>query len=528
MSRQPVNIPSKNVGVVKYIPAGKHEVNFDSGLAQQQSSTATKAGDADGNNQLDFDEFCELIKRLEPGEHTVRGLRARFDALDGDGSGLVDISEYMKFALYDAMSRLAARGVTSEPWEWDDDGSGTISKKEFVRAVKAHGFDYVEEKDIVKVFDELDMDGNGTISKEEIQRKVREYAGMQTDQRHQIRSSAAMGKQLVFGKEINLDASTSILDQLRQLIAASQSKVLDLFRLWDENGDGTISRAEFRGALTELGLKGERPQIDALFGHMDTDGSGAIEFKELRRKLQPRDAGPSLSGGQQAAFALELADDVDPRVLSSSFGYAEPDPRQILEAANTEGTTSISKNWSYYKHNWSSGKSAPREPYWSDLDHTPATRRSILQLDRPDLRRLSQNHIARKVEQADELEQLRMQRLMTRRSQRLLRTQEQHLDTREDMMRLGVVPPAHRYGALITSPGAPGGRILRNHNELSSIAPAAHKPLQGSSSSTLARSWDIAAVAYSVPTADEIAAQASGSLPELESFQPRVGLGSFI
>ena len=36
------------------------------------------------------------------------------------------------------------------------------------------------------------------------------------------------------------------------------------------------------------------------------------------------------------------------------------------------------------------GKPAPREPCWSDLDHVPALRRSLLQLDRPDLRRFSQ------------------------------------------------------------------------------------------------------------------------------------------
>ena len=57
---------------------------------------------------------------------------------------------------------------------------------------------------------------------------------------------------------------------------------------------------------------------------------------------------------------------------------------------------------------------------------------------------------------------------------------------------------------------------MRSLNELSSHVhvPAAHQALQGSSTSTLARSWDIAAVAFSVPTAAEIAAAASGSLPE--------------
>ena len=48
---------------------------------------------------------------------------------------------------------------------------------------------------------------------------------------------------------IDLDEETDVsyAEQLATHLKASAGKVLDLFREWDENGDGEVSRKEFHG-----------------------------------------------------------------------------------------------------------------------------------------------------------------------------------------------------------------------------------------------------------------------------------------
>ena len=43
--------------------------------------------DADESGELDFAEFCQLVRELEEGEHSAAELRARFDELDTNRNG---------------------------------------------------------------------------------------------------------------------------------------------------------------------------------------------------------------------------------------------------------------------------------------------------------------------------------------------------------------------------------------------------------------------------------------------------------
>jgi Ca2+-binding EF-hand superfamily protein len=53
-----------------------------------------------------------------------------------------------------------------------------------------------------------------------------------------------------------------------------QLRTLDIFRDWDEDNDGNISRSEFRKAMAALGVEGGRTDHDALFDLWDVDSSG--------------------------------------------------------------------------------------------------------------------------------------------------------------------------------------------------------------------------------------------------------------
>ena len=70
------------------------------------------------------------------------------------------------------------------------------------------------------------------------------------------------------------------------MLDVNYSRVSDLFRAWDTNGDGKISRTEFRRAMEFLKLPSTDAEIDELFDKFDRDGSGSLNFKELQKEIQ--------------------------------------------------------------------------------------------------------------------------------------------------------------------------------------------------------------------------------------------------
>ena len=77
-----------------------------------------------------------------------------------------------------------------------------------------------------------------------------------------------------------------VQEQLREVLTANAVRVIDLFREWDEDQDGTVSKKEFRRAMPLLGLEVPRAEVDALFDSWDPDGSGSLTLKELDKKLR--------------------------------------------------------------------------------------------------------------------------------------------------------------------------------------------------------------------------------------------------
>ena len=77
---------------------------------------------------------------------------------------------------------------------------------------------------------------------------------------------------------------------LKDALMRSSSRVVDLFRAWDEDGNGTIDKKEFGKAVRSLGFDVERADTDAVFDSLDDDKSGLLEYKELneaRRRARP-------------------------------------------------------------------------------------------------------------------------------------------------------------------------------------------------------------------------------------------------
>ena len=79
----------------------------------------------------------------------------------------------------------------------------------------------------------------------------------------------------------------TIRDGLRQ--PSIMHQIITLFKQWDENGDGRVSKAEFKRAMRALFGFGEADDdaVDDAFDRVDTDFSGEIEYRELYKAALP-------------------------------------------------------------------------------------------------------------------------------------------------------------------------------------------------------------------------------------------------
>ena len=91
---------------------------------------------------------------------------------------------------------------------------------------------------------------------------------------------------------VKLEATSdkSLQEQLKEVMAANNAKLIDLFREWDDDGNGALDKKEMRKAVAALGYDAPRKDIDAIFDSLDTDNSGMIEFHELKAALSEKAA----------------------------------------------------------------------------------------------------------------------------------------------------------------------------------------------------------------------------------------------
>ena len=81
---------------------------------------------------------------------------------------------------------------------------------------------------------------------------------------------------------VQLDADADVQDQLTQVLTKNAVRVIDLFREWDEDGNGALDKKEVRRAVAALGYDAPRSEVDAFFDSLDADGVGALHVPRLR------------------------------------------------------------------------------------------------------------------------------------------------------------------------------------------------------------------------------------------------------
>ena len=73
---------------------------------------------------------------------------------------------------------------------------------------------------------------------------------------------------------------------LKDRLKASATKVINLFQAWDNDGDGQVSKKEFRKGLEVLGIEMSRREVEMFYEAYDPDNSGQLDFRELNKVLR--------------------------------------------------------------------------------------------------------------------------------------------------------------------------------------------------------------------------------------------------
>ena len=94
-------------------------------------------------------------------------------------------------------------------------------------------------------------------------------------------------------------ATIDCVASLRQALALQLYRVVDIFRDWDDDGNGTVSKTEFRKALVGIFGGSAREHAHALFDEIDADASGYLSYEELHSRIRP---------GEDVTLAAELQD----------------------------------------------------------------------------------------------------------------------------------------------------------------------------------------------------------------------------
>lgn len=143
-------------------------------------------------------------------------------------------------------------------------------------------------------------------------------------------------KSSILGTAFDLDKSPGappVSKQIAEALKASSGKVLDFFRAGD--GDGYVSKADFRSAIKKLGQQVPQAEVDKLFNEWDEDNDGELSFARLELVLANHKL-PS-SSSSDASSPVEAAEKTGGAVEVASADDDKPPPTDARAAGHGTG-----------------------------------------------------------------------------------------------------------------------------------------------------------------------------------------------
>lgn len=130
---------------------------------------------------------------------------------------------------------------------FDKDRDGSITAKELGNIIKSLN-QHTSDIEIQEMINEVDIDGNGKIDFEEF---------------------------------------VSLMNR-RMKETDTEEEVINAFRVFDKDGNDTISSTELRHIMTTIGDRLTDEEVDEMIREADVDGNGLINFVEFVRMMMAK------------------------------------------------------------------------------------------------------------------------------------------------------------------------------------------------------------------------------------------------
>ena len=221
-----------------------------------------------------------------------------FQRLDEDMSGFVDKKEFRKgISVFFSLSKDAKvpRSDVDDLFALlDRDNSGTLELKELDKMLRVGATTEIDKSLRAGAAGEIELKAENKISiREREGKEAFEYSSLAGGTATAHARSLRGGDYTIIKEgtntiqnahtlEVTLDTTSneSPAEQLRHALTKNAVRVVDLFRDWDVNGDGQVSRKEFITGVKLLGFPGGSAAA-SLFDSWDDDGSGTLEVRLL-------------------------------------------------------------------------------------------------------------------------------------------------------------------------------------------------------------------------------------------------------
>ena len=244
---------------------------------------------------LDYVAFRQIMADHDPKFYTEAQLKQRFQEMSSGaskGGGGVDEGDLRLRIFFEALSKKAPKVIA---WlrTYDTNNDQKIDKREFKKACKELGLDS-GLIDLGSAFDALDEDGSGVLTYKELNERLKPSTVSKNKFRSAGRAAMAVGGKrrggaggggLAFSGE--LQEGVPIAPQLVAILNQNSARVIDLFRRFDKDGNGEVTRKELRAALVEFGLADVSDEdLSSLWRELDPNGDGAVTIREMTTALR--------------------------------------------------------------------------------------------------------------------------------------------------------------------------------------------------------------------------------------------------